>query len=189
MLKTYIIIGSTRPNRFGDAVGKWIYDLAKQRSDMEVELIDLADIDLPLLDEPIPPKARQYTKQHTKDWSEKIDAADAYIFVTAEYNHGIPAALKNALDFVYHEWNNKVAGFVSYGASANGTRAVEQLRLVTSELQLATVRDQVDISIMTDIDEQKRFRANERHVQNATAMLDELALWGTALKSARATKE
>src|SRR6185437_3347359 len=98
--------------------------LATKRSDAEFELVDLLDFNLPLLDEPMPPSLGQYTKPHTKAWAAKVDSFDAYVFVTPEYNHGIPGALKNALDFVYREWNNKAAGFVSYG-SANGVRAVE----------------------------------------------------------------
>ena len=111
MLKVAIILGSTRPGRNGQAVSQWIYDLAKNREDADFELIDIVDYNLPLLDEPIPPMMGQYGKDHTKRWAEKINSFDAFVFVTAEYNHGIPGALKNAIDFLFKEWNNKVAGF------------------------------------------------------------------------------
>ena len=143
-LKVAIIIGSTRPGRNGEAVSRWIYESAKSRDDAEYELVDIKDYNLPLLDEPIPPSMGRYSNQHTKIWSTKIDYFDAYVFVTPEYNHGIPGALKNAIDFLFKEWNNKVAGFVSYG-SAGGVRAVEQLRLVMAEVKVATVRAQVTV--------------------------------------------
>ena len=142
MLRVAVILGSTRPGRNGEAVAKWVYDVAKKRTDAEFEYVDIKDYELPLLDEPIPPSLGKYSKDHTKAWAAKIDSFDAFVFVTAEYNHGIPAALKNAIDFLFKEWNNKVAGFVGYG-SAGGVRSVEQLRLVMAELQVATVRVQV----------------------------------------------
>jgi NAD(P)H-dependent FMN reductase len=139
MLRVAIILGSTRPGRNGEVVSRWIYEIAKKRNDADFELVDIKDFNLPLLDEPIPPSMGRYSKEHTKIWSAKINSFDAYVFVTAEYNHGIPGALKNAIDFLFKEWNNKVAGFVSYGGSG-GIRAVEQLRLVMAELYVATVR-------------------------------------------------
>ena len=151
MLKIAIIIGSTRPGRNGEAVAKWVYEVAKKRSDAEFELVDIKDFNLPLLDEPMPPIMGQYSKPHTKAWAAKIDTFDAYVFVTPEYNHGIPGALKNAIDFLFAEWNNKAAGFVSYGG-VSGVRAVEQLRLVLAEVQMATVRNQVLLSMFTDFE-------------------------------------
>jgi NAD(P)H-dependent FMN reductase len=115
MLKVAIILGSTRPGRNSESVGRWVYDMAKRRSDASFELVDIKDYNLPVYDEPNSPLMGPYTKEHTKTWSEKIESFDAYVFVTAEYNHGIPGALKNAIDFLYKEWNNKVAGFVGYG--------------------------------------------------------------------------
>src|SRR3982751_1583759 len=132
MNKIAIIIGSTRPGRNGEAVAKWVYDIAKKRSDAEFELVDIKDFNLPLLDEPMPPSTGQYTQPHTKAWAAKIDTFDAFVFVTPEYNHGTSGALKNAIDFLFREWNNKAAGFVSYG-SAGGARAVEHLRQVMAE--------------------------------------------------------
>src|SRR5688500_15137329 len=123
MLKLAIVIGSTRPGRKAEAVAQWVHGIAKTRSDIDVELDGIATDELPLVDEPSPPSMGKYTKEHTKRWSAKVASFDAFIFVTPEYNHGTSAALKNALDFVYREWNDKVAGFVAYG-SAGGCRAV-----------------------------------------------------------------
>src|SRR5712672_482566 len=149
MIKIAIILGSTRPNRNGEAVAKWVYEVAKKRSDAEFELVDIKDFNLPLLDEPVPPIMGQYSKPHTKAWAAKIGSFDAYVFVTPEYNHGISGALKNAIDFLYHEWVNKAAGFVKIGG-AGGVRAVENLRLVMGELQVADVKAQVGLSLFTD---------------------------------------
>src|SRR6201982_151776 len=146
MLRIAIIIGSTRPGRNGEAVAKWVYEIAQKRSDAEFELVDIKDFNLPLLDEPVPAAMGNYSKPHTKAWGAKIDSFDAYVFVTPEYNHGINGALKNAIDFLYHEWNNKAAGFVGYGG-AGGVRAVENLRLVMGEIKIADVRAQVALSM------------------------------------------
>src|SRR6184192_688258 len=151
MIKIAIILGSTRPNRNGEAVAKWVYEIAKKRTDAEFELVDVKDFNLPLLDEPVPPSMGQYSKPHTKAWAAKVASFDGFVFVTAEYNHGIPGALKNAIDFLFAEWNNKAAGFVSYG-SVGGSRAVEHLRLVMAELQVADVRAQVALSLFTDFE-------------------------------------
>src|SRR2546428_11034091 len=120
MLKIGIIVGSTRPGRKAAAVAKWVHDILKSRKDAEFEVVDIEDYKLPLLDEPVPPIMHQYGQPHTKRWSEKIASLDAYIFVTPEYNHATSAALKNAIDFLYHEWNNKAAGFVGYGGGGGG---------------------------------------------------------------------
>lgn len=189
MIRIAIILGSTRPGRNGEAVAKWAYELACQRQqekqDAEFELVDLLDFDLPLLDEPVPPSQGKYSKDHTKAWAAKIDSFDGFVFVAAEYNHGIPGALKNALDFIYKEWNNKAAGFISYG-SAGGSRAVEQLRLVMAELQIADVRAQVMLSLFTDFENFSRFKPDPRHEKELTALLDQLIPWAKALKGLRA---
>jgi NAD(P)H-dependent FMN reductase len=184
ILKVGIILGSTRPGRNGEAVSQWTYETANKRSDADFELVDIRDFNLPLLDEPIPPSMGQYTKEHTKIWSAKIDSFDAYVFVTAEYNHGIPGALKNAIDFLFKEWNNKVAGFVSYGG-AGGVRAVEQLRLVMAELKVATVRTQVQLSLHTDFENFTKFKPAPFQEKAANTMLDEVIAWGGALKVLR----
>src|SRR2546428_1646943 len=133
MLKIGIIVGSTRPGRKAAAVAKWVHDILKSRKDAEFEIVDIADYKLPLLDEPVSPTMHQYSKPHTKTWSEKIASLDAYIFVTPEYNHATSAALKNAIDFLFREWNNKAAGFVGYGG-AGGVPGGENLRVVSGEI-------------------------------------------------------
>src|SRR5918993_86962 len=137
-----IITGSTRPGRNNIAVARWAFELAAKRSDASVELVDIADYQLPLLDEPVPAALGRYSHAHTTRWAAKIASFDGYVFVTPEYNHGTSGALKNAIDFLFAEWNNKAAGFVSYG-SAMGVRAVEHLRLIMAELMIADVRAQV----------------------------------------------
>ncbi len=186
MLKIAIIIGSTRPNRNGEAVAKWVYQVAKKRSDAEFELVDIKDFNLPLLDEPMPPIMGQYSKPHTKTWAAKIGSFDAYVFVTPEYNHGTSGALKNAIDFLFAEWTNKAAGFVSYGG-ASGARAVEQLRLVLAEVQMATVRNQVLLSMYTDFENFSVFKPESYKEESVNAMLDELIAWGGVLKTLRKT--
>jgi NAD(P)H-dependent FMN reductase len=184
MLKIAIIIGSTRPGRNGEAVGKWVYEVAQKRRDAEFELVDIKNFNLPLLDEPMSPIMGQYSKPHTKTWAAKIDTFDAYVFVTPEYNHGIPGALKNAIDFLFAEWNNKAAGFVSYGG-VSGVRAVEQLRLVLAEVQMATVRNQVLLSMFTDFENFSVFKPGPTKEQSVNDMLDQLTVWGAALETLR----
>jgi len=184
MLRIAIIIGSTRPGRKAEAVAKWVYEIAQNRSDAEFELVDIKDFDLPLLDEPVSAIMGQYTHQHTKIWSAKIASFDAYVFVTPEYNHGTSGALKNAIDFLYHEWVNKAAGFVSYGGGA-GARAAEQLRLVLAEVQIATVRNQVLLSLFTDFENFSVFKPAPQHEKAVNAMLEQVAAWGSALKTLR----
>jgi NAD(P)H-dependent FMN reductase len=184
MIKIAIIIGSTRPGRKAEPVAKWVYELARKRSDAEFELVDIQDFNLPLLDEPVPPSRGQYSKPHTKVWAAKIESFDAFVFVTPEYNHGISGALKNAIDFLFKEWNNKAAGFVSYGG-ASGARAVESLRLVMGELMVADVRAQVLLSLFTDFENFTTFKPGPQHEQSLATMLDQVVAWGTALKSVR----
>ncbi|MBN9685787.1 MULTISPECIES: NADPH-dependent FMN reductase [unclassified Corallococcus] len=184
MIKVAIVVGSTRPGRKADKVAAWVHDIAKKRSDATYELVDIQDFHLPLLDEPTPPSAGKYTQEHTKRWSAAVEGYDAYVFVTPEYNHGPSGALKNALDYVYKEWNNKAAGFVGYG-SAGGVRAVEQLRLVAAELQLATVRAQVQLFLATDFEHYTVFKPDPAKEKQVNAMLDQLVSWGTALRTVR----
>lgn len=184
MLNVGIILGSTRPNRNGEAVAKWVHEKVSNRRDANYELVDLRDYNLPLLDEPIPPSQGKYSQPHTKRWAEKVAALDAFIFVTPEYNHSTSGALKNAIDFLYREWNNKAAGFVSYG-SAGGARAVEALRLIMAEIQIADVRAQVMFSLFTDFRNFSEFAPDARHEQELDAMLAQLLAWGEAMKSVR----
>lgn len=183
-MRVGIIIGSTRPGRKAEDVAKWFFEIAKKRSDAEFELVDVRDYNLPLLDEPIPPSQGKYSKPHTFKWSEKINSFDGFVFVTPEYNHGTSGALKNAIDFLYKEWNNKSAGFVSYG-SANGIRAVEMLRLIMGEIQIADVRIQVALSLSTDFENYTTFKPAPSHEKTVNTMLDQVIAWGTALKPLR----
>ena len=184
MIKVAIIIGSTRPGRKAEAVARWVHAIAMKRSDAQFELVDIKDFNLPLLDEAMPPMMEQYSHPHTKAWSAKIDSFDAFVFVTPEYNHGTSGALKNAIDYLYREWNNKAAGFVGYG-SAGGVRAVEQLRLIVGELQIADVRAQVVLSLFTDFENFSTFKPAPSHEKSVNAMLDQVIAWGGALKALR----
>jgi NAD(P)H-dependent FMN reductase len=184
MLRIAIIIGSTRPGRRGEDVANWVYEIAKKRSDAEFEIVDIKNFNLPLLDEPMSPMLGQYAHQHTKIWSAKIASFDAYVFVTPEYNHGTSGALKNAIDFLYNELVNKAAVFVGYGG-ASRTRAVENLRLVTGELQVADVRTQVGLSLFTDFEDFRVFKPAPQQEKSVNAMLDQVIAWGGALKTLR----
>jgi NAD(P)H-dependent FMN reductase len=184
MLKIAIILGSTRPNRVGAIVAEWVHGITDKHTDAEFELVDVAKLDLPLLDEELPPVLGQYAKQHTLDWAAKVASFDAFVIVTPEYNHSVPAGLKNALDFVYAEWADKAAGFVSYGA-AGGIRAVEHLRLIMAELQVATIRTQLTLNSYTDFDNFYDFKPTGQHEETLNTVLDQVVSWGTALKSVR----
>jgi NAD(P)H-dependent FMN reductase len=184
MLKIGIILGSTRPNRNGEAVAKWVVEHVQGRTDATYELVDIKDFNLPLLDEPIPPSQGKYSQPHTKRWAETIAPLDAFVFVTPEYNHSTSGALKNAIDFLYREWNNKAAGFVSYG-SAGGARAVEHLRLIMAEVQIADVRAQVMFSLATDFKNYSEFAPDPRHEKELDTMLQQLVAWGEAMRGVR----
>ena len=151
MLRIAIITGSTRPGRHSEAVARWVHNIAAKRSDASFEVVDIAAFDLPLLDEALPPTMNQYAKPHTRAWAAKIATFDAFVFVTPEYNHSTSGALKNAIDFLFREWNDKAAGFVGYGG-VGGVRAVENLRLVMGEIKVADVRAQVALSMYTDFE-------------------------------------
>ena len=187
MLKIAVIIGSTRPGRNAETVARWVYDLARKRADAEFELVDIKDFNLPLLDEPVPPSMGKYSKPHTLAWAKKVAQFDGYVFVTPEYNHGPSASLKNAIDYVYGEWNNKAAGFVSFG-SVGGTRAVEHLRQVMGELQVAHVRAQVAFSLYNDFENFSVLKPNQSHVTNLNTMLNQLVAWAAALKTMRSAR-
>ncbi|HAM25263.1 MAG TPA: NADPH-dependent FMN reductase [Microbacteriaceae bacterium] len=183
-LKIGIIIGSTRPGRNGEAVGRWVHEIASKRADADYELVDLLDYNLPHLDEGMPASMGQYANEHTRQWAEKVAEFDGFIFVTPEYNHGTSGVLKNAIDFIYGEWNNKSAGFVSYGA-VGGTRAVEHLRLVVGELQIADVRAQVALSLATDFENYHVFTPQAQRAVQLGTVLDQTVAWAGALKPLR----
>ena len=183
-LKIAIILGSTRPGRNGKAVADWVLDKASARTGAKYELVDLADFPLPHLDEAMPPSFGQYAGEHTKAWAATIDQYDGFIFVSPEYNHSTSGVLKNAIDYLYTEWNNKAAGFVSYG-SLGGARAIEHLRAIASELQLAHVRQQLSFSLFTDFESFSIFTPGAQHDDAAVALFDQLESWAGALKPVR----
>jgi len=184
VLKIAIILGSTRPGRNGEAVARWVHDLASRRDDAQYELVDVADFALPHLDEAVPPAMGRYSQPHTKAWAAKIASFDGFVFVTPEYNHSTSGALKNAIDFLYAEWNDKAAGFVSYG-SAGGTRAVEHLRLVMGELKVADVRSQVALSLSADFTNYTRFTPGPHQEGALATTLDQVVAWSRALQPLR----
>jgi NAD(P)H-dependent FMN reductase len=188
MTRIGIIIGSTRPGRKAEAVAKWVHDLAGKRDDATYELVDLADYDLPHLDEPVPAaKGPDYTQEHTRAWAATIASYDGYVFVTPEYNHSTSGVLKNAIDFLFVEWHNKSAGFVSYGL-AGGTRAVEHLRLVMGELHVADVRSQVALSLFHDFDGGgSEFNPGAHQEEMLTRVLDQVVAWAEALAPLHST--
>ncbi|WP_432969951.1 NADPH-dependent FMN reductase [Dactylosporangium sp. CA-233914] len=180
MTKIAIIVGSVRPGRYSTQVADWVYAEASKRTDAEFEIVDLADHPLPHLDEPIPASGGQYANEHTKAWAERIAGFDGYVFVTPEYNHSTTGVLKNALDYLYAEWNNKAAGFVGYGV-VGAVRAVEHLRLIAAELQLATVRAQVALSLYTDFENFATLKPGAHQADTLTATLDQVIAWSDAL--------
>jgi NAD(P)H-dependent FMN reductase len=185
MLRIGIIVGSTRPGRKAEAVARWVHDIAARRTDASFEVVDIQSFGLPLLDEPIPAAAMQpYTKAHAQAWAAKIASLDAFVFVTPEYNHSTSGALKNALDFLFREWNDKAAAFVGYGG-AGGVRAVEHLRLIMGELKVADVRGQVALSLHDDFENFAALRPRPRQEKAVAAMLDDLVAWGRALQTLR----
>ncbi|WP_406195202.1 NAD(P)H-dependent oxidoreductase [Kitasatospora sp. NBC_01560] len=187
MPKIGIILGSTRPNRNGEQVARWVLDIAARRTDARFELLDLRDHPLPHLDEPMPPSLGRYQNEHTRQWADTIASFDGFVIVTPEYNHGIPGVLKNALDFLYAEWNNKAVGFVSYGG-VGGVRAVEQLRLVAGELQLADVRQQVALSLITEFENYQVFKPGDYNVPALNTMIDQVIAWSAALAPLRESR-
>jgi NAD(P)H-dependent FMN reductase len=184
MLKVAIIIGSTRPGRKGEDVARWVHGIAAKRTDASFEIVDLKDFNLPLLDEPVPAAMGQYSKPHTNAWAAKIAPFDAFVIVTPEYNHGPPAVLKNAIDYLHAEWNNKSVGFVGYGGNG-GARSVEMLRQIVSNVELADVRAQVGLSIFTDFENFTTFKPGPHLEPTVTQMLDQVVAWGRALKPLR----
>jgi NAD(P)H-dependent FMN reductase len=184
MTKIAIILGSTRPGRNGEAVARWVLEQASSRTDAQFELVDLRDHPLPHLDEAVPASMGMYAQPHTKAWAATIAGYDGFVFVTPEYNHGTTGVLKNAIDYLYAEWTNKAAGFVSYG-SAGGARAVEQLRLVMGELQIADVRQQVQFSLFHDFESFSTFVPGPQHAAMAAVLFDQVVAWAEALQPLR----
>ena len=194
MVRIGILVGSTRPQRRGLAVARWVCEAARRHpaaaaGEVTFELVDLADYRLPLLDEPVPAAIGDYRNAHTERWAQTVAGFDGFVLVTPEYNHSVPAALKNAIDFLFTEWNDKAAGFVSYGLNG-GVRAVEHLRLSLAEVKVACVRSQVALSLFSDfefadISEPGICTPAEHHEPIVHRMLDEVIAWAGALKPLR----
>jgi NAD(P)H-dependent FMN reductase len=185
MTRIGIILGSTRPGRRGEQVARWVLDAASKRGDADFELIDLVDYPLPHLDEPLPPSMGNYQNPHTQDWAAVIARFDGFVFVTPEYNHSTSGVLKNAIDYLYAEWNNKAMGVVSYGA-VGGARAAEHLRLIAGELQMADVRTNVALSLFTDFLNFTDLAPGEHQEQALDTLLDQVLAWSGALAPLRA---
>lgn len=186
MIKIKVIAGSVRPGRFNIQPAAWITKIAKKRKGLKVELLDLAVIKLPFLDEPIPPMMNKYSKKHTKKWSKTISEADGFVFVTPEYNHGVSPALKNAIDYLYHEWNSKPVSFISYGSMAGGTRSVEHLRGIVAELKMYDLREQIMLpNYFGNLDKSGKYQFTDKHAVEADEMLDNLIFWAKKMKEAR----
>ena len=182
-LRIAVILGSTRPGRNGEAVAQWVLGQANGR-DASYELIDLADFPLPHLDEAVPPAMGMYAGEHTKAWAATISQYDGFVFVTPEYNRSTSGVLKNAIDYLYAEWNNKAAAFVSYG-TLGGARAIEHLRGIVSELQIADVRQQLSFSMSTDFEGFTTFAPGPQHADSAQVLFQQLESWAGALKPLR----
>src|SRR5690625_636036 len=189
-LKLQVIICSTRPGRMGGSVGHWFADYAKAHSDFEVQVVDLAELDLPMYNEPKHPIMRQYEHEHTKSWSTSVDSADAYVFVAPEYNYSPTPALINALNYVYHEWNYKPCGFVRYGGVSGGLRAAQAARLQVTTLKMMPIPEGVAIPGVGPMVDRETgvFTANEAVERSAQTMLGELQVWAQGLKKLRAAK-
>lgn len=189
MTRIGIIVGSTRPGRFSIQAAQWLLDFANQRGDAEYDLVDIAEFDLPLFEEPVSPLYGPVQNQGAQALAARLDKLDGFVFATPEYNHSTSAALKNALDYAYAEWNFKPAGFISWGAIAGGARAVEHLRGIMAELKVYDLREQVVIpNFYLKFDEQGRYAFGESEERQAAAMLDELVFWTEQMKAARAVK-
>lgn len=184
--KLHTVICSTRPGRVGPAVATWFQDFAARHGKFDAALVDLAEFNLPVYDEPHHPRLRKYQHEHTKAWSASVDAADAFVFVTPEYNFGPPPSLLNALNYVYSEWNYKPAAFVSYGGVSGGMRAVQAEKLTLTTLKMVPIMETVLIPMVQQhLGEGGTFVPNEIHTTSARDLLDELFRWTEALKPLR----
>lgn len=181
-----VIVGSTRPGRVGRPVAEWFTEVARDHGGFDVELVDLAEVGLPLFDEPRHPRLRRYEHDHTKAWSATIERSDALVFVIPEYNHGFNAAVKNAIDFLFEEWQHKPVGVVSYGGVAGGTRALQMLKPVLVALKMVPVVEAVNIPFVAKVlDEERQVQPTEVMQTAATTMLDSLARWTEVMQGMR----
>ncbi|HET7061508.1 MAG TPA: NAD(P)H-dependent oxidoreductase [Nitrosospira sp.] len=185
-LKLHTVICSTRPSRIGPRIAVWFHELAVLHGQFHASLVDLADFDLPVYDEPEHPVRQNYRNEHTKRWAAAVNSADAYVFVTPEYNYSPPPALLNALDYVYKEWNYKPAGIVSYGGISGGVRAAQMEKLTLTTLKIMPVLESVVIqNVSSYFDDQENFLPEDKHKSAGSALLNELHKWALALKTMR----
>lgn len=189
MQQLKIITSTTREGRKGIAVARWFTELARQQDGYEVELLDLATINLPLMNEPNHPRLQQYQYEHTRQWSAAIDAADAFVIVLAEYNFGFPAPIKNAIDYLFKEWKYKPVGIVSYGGLSGGMRSAQMLKQVVTAVGMMPIAEAVALpSFAKQVDESGNFQPSEINNKSAVAMLQELRKWSEALQPMRKSK-
>lgn len=186
MPKLSVVVGSTRPNRAGLPIAQWFLGRAKAHGAFDVDLVDLKEVGLPLLDEPRHPRLRDYEHEHTRRWSAIVDASDAFVFVTPEYNFSAPPALLNALDYLFHEWAYKPAGFVSYGGASGGMRSVQMTKLLLTSLKIVPLPEAVSIVFFQQLMATNgAFLGSEPLEKVATTMLGEAHRWSGALKVLR----
>lgn len=188
MTKIKIILGTTRPERFGEQPANWILNLAKEQGGAEFELVDLRAVNLPLFDEPVPPAmGAEPAGDHTKEWASIVDEADGFIIVTGEYDHTIPAALTNAIQYLAKEWANKPVAYVGYGAAAGGARAIEHLRQMDGQLSQFDISEHVTIpNYWSQMDEQGAWTPNDHQLSDAKKMIETIVFWTDVFKDARA---
>ena len=184
-----IIISTVRPGRKGPIIAEWIAEKARQNGNFNVEVLDLKEIALPLMDEAIHPRMQQYEHDHTKNWSAKINEADSFIFVTAEYDFNYPAPLRNALEYLYNEWNYKAAGIVSYGGISAGTRATNYLKADLSTFKMVPLQDTINIPMFTQFIKEDKLEANDVMNKAADMLFKELTRWTKGLKIIKEDKQ
>jgi len=183
--RLHVIVASTRPGRVGLPVAKWFHEAAVQHGSFDAHLVDLMDFALPVYDEPNHPKLRKYVHEHTRRWSASVDAADAYVFVTPEYNYGACPSLVNALDYVYTEWNYKACAFVSYGGISGGIRAVQMTKQIVTTQKMMPIFEAVVIPMVAQQLRDGVFSPNDLQRQASGELLTELSRWALALKPLR----
>ena len=185
MPKLTIVIASVREGRGGEAIARWFIERAQQHGKFEVQVADLKELNLPILNEPHHPRLKKYVHESTKQWSAIVDASDAFVFVTPEYNYSTPPALVNALDTLYHEWTYKPVGFVTYGGISGGLRAMQMTRMMVTGFKMMPMVEAVNIPFFTQFVQDDVFKANETLEKSVAPMLDELLRWSEALKTLR----
>lgn len=186
--KIMVVLGSTRPGRKGEKIAEWFMKIASQSEDIIFNLVDVKDLGLPLLDEPVPAAAGKYEHEHTKNWAKQVGEHDGFIFVTPEYNFGMPAALKNALDFVGKEWAIKPIAFVGYG-SVGAARAVQQFRSSVIDLNMVPINAQVAINLFDQLDENGEFVPTENNDKRAKSLIEKMKWWSEGLTAMRENSE